>query len=149
MAHKIYALSDLHGHYEISLAMLETIRFDTRNVGGRQLVLIHAGINPDAPLHEQDEEICAWIRDWFYLSPAIKGKTILFGHTPLCYIHGNGCFDIWFDPIHQDKIGIDGGLGPFVHGQLNCVCLNDMSVTVIKKEEIAQGHSLPEKEEEI
>ena len=257
MAHKIYALSDLHGHYEILLAMLEKIRFDSSdtlyilgdcndrgekameiyqfirqhpdnifllkgnhelmmrdflacedwgcprgrlwksnggdktleqmeqflkkgclnqkdfldkrreftnwlvryinslpsfvelNVGGRQLVLIHAGINPDAPLHEQDEEICAWIRDWFYLSPAIKGKTILFGHTPLCYIHGNGCFDIWFDPIHQDKIGIDGGLGPFVHGQVNCVCLNDMSVTVIKKEEIAQGHSLPEKEEEI
>ena len=29
MAHKIYALSDLHGHYEILLAMLEKIRFDS------------------------------------------------------------------------------------------------------------------------
>ena len=28
MAGKIYALSDLHGHYEIMLAMLRKIRFD-------------------------------------------------------------------------------------------------------------------------
>ena len=28
MAGKIYALSDLHGHYEILLAMLRKIRFD-------------------------------------------------------------------------------------------------------------------------
>ena len=246
MAGKIYALSDLHGHYEILLAMLEKIRFDSSdtlyilgdcndrgekameiyhfirqhpdnifllkgnhelmmrnflmqedweepcgrlwksnggvrtieqmeaflrrdcisdqdfhdrrtefrswmieyinslpsflelNVGGQPLVLIHAGINPEASLYEQDEEICAWVREWFYLSPALKGKTIIFGHTPLCYINTDNRFDVWFDPIYHDKIGIDGGVGPFENGQLNCICLNDMSVTVVKKEDIYQ-----------
>ena len=106
------------------------------NVGGQPFVLIHAGIDPAKSLYEQDEEICAWIRDWFYLSPAIKGKTIIFGHTPLSYINSDGSLDVWFDPVYQDKIGIDGGVGPFDHGQLNCICLNDLSVTVVKKKEI-------------
>ncbi len=108
------------------------------NVGGQALVLIHAGINPELSLYEQDEEICAWIRDWFYMSPALKGKTIVFGHTPLCHLNGGENFNVWFDPYYHDKIGIDGGLGPFENGQLNCLCLNDMSVTVIKKKEISQ-----------
>ena len=197
MAGKIYALSDLHGHYEILLAILRKIRFDASdtfyilgdcnggvrtleqmeaflrkdcisdqdfhdkrkefrtwlvesvnslpsflelNVGGQPLVLIHAGINPEASLYEQDEEICAWVREWFYLSPAIKEKTIIFGHTPLCYINSNHQFDVWFDPVYHDKIGIDGGIGPFENGQLNCICLNDLSVTVVKKEEICRKH---------
>ena len=46
----------------------------------------------------------------------------------------SSCFDIWYDPIYKDKIGIDGGLGPFDNGQLNCLCLNTMEVFVIKKE---------------
>ena len=106
------------------------------NVGGQALVLIHAGIDPERPLHQQDEEICAWIRELFYMSPALKGKTIVFGHTPLCHLNGGENFDVWFDPYYHDKIGIDGGLGPFDNGQLNCVCLNDMSVTVIKKKDL-------------
>lgn len=106
------------------------------NVGGQSLILVHAGINPEVSLKEQDEEVCAWVREWFYLSPAWKGKTIIFGHTPLCYVNGDGTFDVWFDPVYQDKIGIDGGAGAFDNGQLNCLCLNDMSVTVVKKEEV-------------
>ena len=105
------------------------------NVDGRDLVLIHAGINPELPLAEQDEEICAWVREWFYMSPAIEGKTIIFGHTPACHLNGGQNFNIWRDPYYEDKIGIDGGLGPFENGQLNCLCLNDMTVTVIKKED--------------
>ena len=108
------------------------------NVGGQALVLIHAGIDPEKPLHDQDEEICAWIREWFYMSPAIKGKTIVFGHTPLCHLNGGSNFNVWFDPYYEYKIGIDGGLGPFENGQLNCLCLNDMSVTVIKKADMAE-----------
>ena len=108
------------------------------NVGGQALVLIHAGIDPEKPLHDQDEEICAWIREWFYMSPAIKGKTIVFGHTPLCHLNGGENFNVWFDPYYEDKIGIDGGLGPFENGHLNCLCLNDMSVTVIKKTDMAE-----------
>lgn len=106
------------------------------NVSGQPLVLVHAGFNPEEPLSRQEEEVCAWIRDWFYLSPSIRGKTVIFGHTPLCYINTDHRFDVWFDPVYQDKIGIDGGLGPFDDGQLNCICLNDLSVSVIKKEKL-------------
>ena len=46
-------------------------------------------------------------------------------------------FDVWYDPVFKDKIGIDGGLGPFDKGQLNCLCLNTQEVFVIKKSELA------------
>lgn len=107
------------------------------NMNGTDYVLIHSGINPMKSLYEQDEEECAWMRDFFYMSPAIKDKVIIFGHTPTCHIQGGDNFNIWKDPIYMDKIGIDGGLGGFEKGQLNCLCLNDMSVTVIKKSECA------------
>ncbi len=103
------------------------------NVGGQSVVLVHGGVNPEVPLDKQDEELCTWLRDWFYLAPGIKGKTVVFGHTPLCYVNSDRSFDVWFDPVHEDKIGIDGGVGFFDDGQLNCLCLNDMSVTVIHK----------------
>ncbi len=113
--------------------------FVEREIGGQKFVLIHAGINPEKTLYEQTEEECAWMREWFYMSPALEDKLIIFGHTPTCYLHtSQECFDIWKDPVHHDKIGIDGGLGPFPRGQLNCICLNDMSVYVIKKAEFPE-----------
>ena len=105
------------------------------SVNGTDFVLIHAGINPEKGLYEQTEEECAWMREYFYMSPGLKGKTIIFGHTPTLYIHqlDEPCYDIWKDPIFHDKIGIDGGLAIQGEGQLNCICLNDMSVTVVEK----------------
>ncbi len=47
-------------------------------------------------------------------------------------------FDVWEDPIFHDKIGIDGGLGPFEDGQLNCLCLNTKEVFVLKKSEVEE-----------
>lgn len=101
---------------------------------GQQFVLIHAGINPDKGLYEQTEEECAWMREWFYMSKGLDDKIIVFGHTPTNHIHQKPhCFDVWMDPIFHDKIGIDGGLGGYVEGQLNCLCLNTMETVVIKK----------------
>ena len=80
------------------------------------------------------EEECAWMREYFFMSKGLDNKIIIFGHTPTCYIHqASGCFDVWYDPVFKDKIGIDGGLGPFDKGQLNCLCLNTQEVFVIKK----------------
>ena len=44
--------------------------------------------------------------------------------------------DVWFDPVYHDKIGIDGGLGSFNKGQLNCICLDTMEISVVKKEDV-------------
>lgn len=105
----------------------------------QKFVLIHAGINPEKTLYEQTEEECAWMREYFYMSKGLDNKLIIFGHTPTCFLHGEQRFDIWKDPIFKDKIGIDGGLGSFDGGQVNCICLNDMSVTVLKKSEVYQS----------
>lgn len=102
----------------------------------KKYVLIHAGINPEKGLYDQTEEECAWMREYFYMSKGLEGKKIIFGHTPTCFLHGEQIFDIWEDPIFHDKIGIDGGLGSFEGGQINCICLNDMSITTIKKSEV-------------
>lgn len=102
-------------------------------VNGQQYVLTHAGINPKKGLDEQTEEECAWVRECFYTSRGLEGKIIIFGHTPTCHMHQDStCFDIWVDPIYKDKIGIDGGVGGYAHGQLNCLCLSTMKVYVIK-----------------
>lgn len=106
------------------------------NCNGKDYVLIHAGINPDKGLYEQTEEECAWMREYFFMSKGLENKTIIFGHTPTNYLHQHPSFDIWVDPIFHDKIGIDGGLGPFEEGQLNCLCLNTKEVFVIKKSEM-------------
>ena len=108
------------------------------NCNGQDYVLIHAGINPEKGLYEQTEEECAWMREYFFMSKGLDNKIIIFGHTPTCYSHqASGCFDVWYDPVFKDKIGIDGGLGPFDKGQLNCLCLNTQEVFVIKKSELA------------
>ncbi len=109
------------------------------NVNGQDLVLIHAGINPDKGLYEQTEEECAWMREYFFMSKGLDDKIIIFGHTPTNYLNQkDNCFDIWVDPVFHDKVGIDGGLGPFEEGQLNCICLNTKEVFVIKKSEMEE-----------
>ncbi len=107
----------------------------TRN--GQKYVLIHAGINPEKGLYDQSEEECVWMREWFYLSKALDDKIIIFGHTPTNHLHmEKNNFDIWIDPIFKDKIGIDGGLGSFQTGQLNCLCLETMKNFIIKKNDV-------------
>lgn len=106
------------------------------NINNLNYVLIHAGINPNKSLYEQTEEECAWMREFFYKSKALDNKIIIFGHTPTCFIRKEKNCDIWFDEEFNDKIGIDGGLGSFDYGQLNCLCLETMEVTVVKKQDV-------------
>ena len=103
-------------------------------------VLIHAGINPEKGLYEQTEEECAWMREYFFMSKGLDDKIIIFGHTPTCYLYQeSNNFDVWFDPVYKDKIGIDGGLGSYDNGQLNCICLTTMETFVIKKDDVLKG----------
>ena len=105
-------------------------------VNGQDYLLIHAGINPDKTLEQQNEDDCAWMREYFYTQKGLDGKIIIFGHTPTCFISGKKNVDVWFDPVYHDKIGIDGGLGSFNKGQLNCICLDTMEISVVKKEDV-------------
>ena len=84
---------------------------------------------------ENSEDILAWIREYFYLNEANPEYTYIFGHTPCCFINDDHSFDIWYDPDYHNKIAIDGGLAVGNKGQLNCLCLTNGEVTVIKYEE--------------
>lgn len=108
-------------------------------VNNRNFVLIHSGMNPEKTLEEQEEIECCWMREWFYLSKGLDNKTIIFGHTPTVLIDSRTQFMPWYDPVYKDKIGIDGGLANYRDGQLNCLCLNDMSLTYIKLADVAEG----------
>lgn len=102
-------------------------------LNGKHYVLVHAGVDPEAEsVEEVDEDLLAWIREYFYLSECDPNITYIFGHTPCCFLNDDKSFDIWYDPDYHNKIGIDGGLAVGDKGQLNCLCLTTGEVTVLK-----------------
>lgn len=104
-------------------------------VNNQPYVLVHAGINPRYPLEKQRVQDLLWIRNEFYYARGDLTKIYIFGHTPTILLNEDRTFNVWFDPINQNKIGIDGGLAcGNISGQLNCLCLNYGKITVIKKE---------------
>lgn len=60
--------------------------------------IVHAGMRPGIPLHEQTLEDLVWIRETFIRSDYDFGKRVIFGHTPFS------------EPlIMHNKIGLDTG----------------------------------------
>lgn len=102
-------------------------------INDKNYVLVHAGVDVRFPLEKQKSYALLWIRDDFHFSCGDLDKIYIFGHTPTVFLNMNRSFDIWYDEVYQNKIGIDGGLACGVAGQLNCLCLNDGEVTVIYK----------------
>lgn len=76
-------------------------------------LFVHAGINPDYPLNEQNEVDLVYIRDKFIYSKHNLPQKIIFGHTE---------FDKPF--IAKDKIGIDLGCGKYKKARLCALILN-------------------------
>jgi serine/threonine protein phosphatase 1 len=72
-------------------------------------VLVHAGIRPDRPLAEQEEEDLFWIREEFIAHPHPLPQTVIYGHTPTRRVHVNLPY----------KIGIDTGC--VYGGDLTCL----------------------------
>jgi serine/threonine protein phosphatase 1 len=71
-------------------------------------LFVHAGLRPGIPLAGQSSEDLLWIRDEFIESNWDFGKTVVFGHTPLC------------EPLlGKDRIGID--TGAVYGGRLTCI----------------------------
>lgn len=50
-----------------------------------EFVFVHAGVNPNFPLDEQQEHDMIWIRDTFLAWPMVplKGRIVVHGHTPM------------------------------------------------------------------
>ncbi|MFD2210871.1 metallophosphoesterase [Virgibacillus halophilus] len=80
-------------------------------------LFVHAGLDPNQPLSEMDKHTFVWIREPFF-SDYRGEKTVVFGHTPTAYLHGdNDCHTVYFGD--NRIIGIDGGA--VFGGQLNCL----------------------------
>ena len=77
-------------------------------------LFVHAGINPDLPLEEQNEVDLVYIRGKFIYSKHKLPQKIIFGHTE---------FDEPY--IDEDKIGIDLGCGKYKNAKLCGLILNE------------------------
>ena len=82
-------------------------------------LFVHAGIRPDKPLEEQEEEDFLWIRDNFIGKKHLLKQKIIFGHTA------------FYKPFEEeDKIGIDTGCGKEKDAFLTAfICGNEYYIT--------------------
>ena len=107
------------------------------DMNGKHYVLVHAGVDPEIALEDNDPEIMAWIREYFYYNEANPDYTYIFGHTPCCFLNDDMSMNIWRDPDYHNKIGIDGGLAMGLkRGQLNCLCLNTEEEIVVNESDL-------------
>lgn len=82
-------------------------------------LFVHAGINPNKSLEEQNENDLLWVRDDFIDKKHNLKQKIIFGHTA------------FYEPyIDEDKIGIDTGCGKEPDGTLTAfICNDDFFIT--------------------
>ena len=100
--------------------------------------------------YDNQEEFAVWNRI-YYNEPDIKGKIIIFGHTPTSEYQHSNPLEIWRSPS-GGKIGIDCGCG-FPHslsqgrypayGRLACLRLDDMKVFYSEEEIETENSSEP------
>ena len=77
-------------------------------------LFVHAGINPNIKLEEQDETDFVYIRSAFYRNIHGLSQKIIFGHT-----------DFSTPFIQPDKIGIDLGCGKYKDAKLCALILDN------------------------
>jgi serine/threonine protein phosphatase 1 len=70
-----------------------------------QRFFVHAGVNPDRPLDQQDELDLLWIRTPFLTSEKNYGRLIVHGHSPL----KSGLPDIRANRLNIDTGAVLGG----------------------------------------
>lgn len=49
-------------------------------------IYVHAGVDKDLPMDQQDDETLLWVRQEFYLNPRTYDKKVIFGHTPTMFM---------------------------------------------------------------
>lgn len=88
-------------------------------------IFVHAGINLDLSLENQDEEYIIWTGDKFWKKNSKENKTIIFGHK----IQKYGCIT---DYGFYNCIGID--CGSFLFKRLGCIELKNKKKFYISEE---------------
>jgi len=70
-----------------------------------QRFFVHAGINPEKPLDQQDWQDLLWIREPFLSDQRDYGRLIVHGHTPI----GDGKPDLKRNRLNIDTGAVFGG----------------------------------------
>ena len=114
---------------EILSYLRQTPFFYKVKVNGQNYRLVHAAVDPGVSTAAQDPDFMVWAREEFFEKKGSDKFKVIFGHTPTMYWHKNSCHT-WEDPVHNDKIGIDGGCA--YNGCLIALCLNNMETFYVK-----------------
>ena len=87
-------------------------------------LFVHAGVNPDRPLHKQTPEDLLWIRESFLESERDFGKIVVHGHS------------VTTTPdVRENRIGID--TGACYSNNLSCLVLEGTSKRFLSTAEAA------------
>ncbi|MEY8463608.1 metallophosphoesterase [Streptococcus merionis] len=86
---------------------------------------VHAGFNLDTDDWRQtSERDFVWMREEFYNHPKVPEKLVVFGHTPVQYLHQNqSATQVWYG---LNRINIDGGA--VCHGALHGVVISHQGI---------------------
>lgn len=112
------AKAHIKKHYQQHLEFLGSLELYHET---NEHIFVHAGINPEHDdWRNQPQDDFIWIREPFFERRTGLRQQVVFGHTPVVYLHESA--DIWFSPA-GDKIGIDGGCA--FGKQLNCLEIDE------------------------
>ena len=113
-----------------------------------KFLLVHGGFEPERlieslkekPLEDaltEQRDRLVWVRDDFIKNKALDSLITIFGHSPRRYIdkifevESKLPYEIWFDKVYNDKIGIDTG-NCYDDGRMSCLRLDDYKVFYIE-----------------
>lgn len=91
-------------------------------------IYVHAGVNVDKPITQQDRFTLLWIRDDFVYNEKKYDKRVIFGHTPTLFL-SEGCKPV---QTFANNIDIDTG----------CVFGGALTALVIEDEEVIGFHQI-------
>jgi serine/threonine protein phosphatase 1 len=89
----------------------------------RSYVFVHAGLDPERPLHAQDPRDLMWIKEPFLSSTREWSHRVVHGHV------------VGPEPVFRDnRIGIDTGASRF--GRLTCLVVSDGPPRVLQAHQV-------------
>ena len=82
-------------------------------------IYVHAGVDVDKPIEEQNKNTLLWVRENFIYNEKEYYKRVIFGHTPTINLCGN------FKPTYTETFNIDIDTACVYGGALSALIIDD------------------------